>query len=367
VPHVARFVRLHRLPARLHGAAAVALACALLTASGSGTANAATLAGRLGSPSDFVPALRVHAWSRPDGRLYTVQTEPGQPTYALDVPAGRYVVFAVPADPGAPPVYGAHTRFSVCARDAQRLGSGACRDHSLVEVEVAKRRVDGADVTDWYLDDAGIAALDRALGREPEAVDEAQLAAPKFSEYPVPRLATVPRAEELQPADDDRLERDRAALSAALVGTPTFAGRFAIVRVPCTSGATGCAGAAILDLPLGTVTYPPALNPLPPAGPCTDRGVLQFRRDSRLLTLTARDGDQLVTRFYVWDGENGRLRTVAQLANTLRERCVAAPGTPTAAPSATPASAPPTPGAPPAVGAPPPRGAPTPPVRPTPR
>jgi hypothetical protein len=299
---------------------AVALAGASLAPD---AARAATLGGRLGSPSDFVPALLVQAWSRPDGKLYSVRTEAGQASYSMDVPAGRYVVFAVPADPGAPPLYGAHTRFSVCARDAQSLAAGGCRDHSLVEVEVGKRRPTVADVTDWYLDDAAIAELDRALGLEPEAVEEAQLAAPKFSEYPVPRLATVPRALELQPLDDEpRLERDRAALAAALAAPPTFAGRFSIVRVPCASGAADCTGAAIVDLPLGTVTYPPALNPLPPAGPCTDRGVLQYRRDSRLLTLTARDGEQLVTRYYVWDGEDGRLRSVAQLASTLGERCV---------------------------------------------
>jgi hypothetical protein len=313
---------------------AVALAAlALLPA----VAQAVPIAGRLASPSDYVPALTVHAWSTTERRLYSVGTNAGQASFLLDVPPGRYVVFATPADPGAPPVYGAHTRFSLCAREPQSLESGACRDHALVEIEVAKRRVDGVDVTDWYLHDTVIAELDGILGRPAGAVDEAPLAAPRFSEYPAVRLAQVPRADELQPDPDPRVERDRTALVAALGAEPTFAGRFAIVRVPCGANAAvaatasapaappaaDCEAAAILDLPLGRVSYPDALNPLPAAGPCTDRGVLQYRRDSRLLTRTARDGDQLVTRYFVWDGEAARLRGVATLASGLAERCAA--------------------------------------------
>jgi hypothetical protein len=307
-------------------------------------AEAVPIAGRLGSPSDYVPALTVHAWSTTERRLYSVGTSAGQATFLLDVPPGRYVVFATPADPGAPPVYGAHTRYSLCAREPRSRESGDCRDHSLVEIEVDKRRVDGVDVTDWYLHDTVIAELDGILGRPAGAVDEAPLAAPRFSEYPAVRLAQVPRADDLQPDPDPRVERDRAALTAALAAEPTFAGRFAIVRVPCGANAadgatTGspaaspapeCEAAAILDLPLGRVSYPEALNPLPPAGPCTDRGVLQYRRDSRLLTRTSRDADQLVTRYFVWDGEAARLRSVAMLASGLPERC-ATPGNSAAA------------------------------------
>lgn len=299
-------------------------------------APAAPLAGRLGSPSDFVPALTVHAWSKSERRLHSVGTSAGQATYELDVPPGRYVVFATPADPGAPPIYGAHTRFSLCARDAPSLASGACRDHALVEVEVAKRRVDGVDVTDWYLDDAVIAELDALLGRSADAVDEVPLAAPRFSEYPSVRLASIPRAAGLQPDADPRVERDRAALVAALAAPPTFAGRFTVVRVPCGTtaadaaapGEPGCEGAAILDLSLGRVTYPDVLNPLPATDPCTARGGLQFRRDSRLLTRTAREGEQLVSRYLVWDGEAARLRSVATLTSDLPERCTAPAATP---------------------------------------
>jgi hypothetical protein len=297
---------------------------------------AAPLAGRVATPSDVVPALVVHAWSKTSGRAYSVTTAVGQTSYSLEVPPGRYVVFAAPADPGAPPVYGAHTRFSLCARDAKSLESGACRDHGLIEVEVAAKRIEGVDVTDWYLDDATVAQLDAALGRAAEAVEEAQLAAPKFSEYPAVRLAAVPRAAALQPEPDPRLERDRTALTTALAGAPTFAGRFAIVHVPCSGDAAArpdCDAAAILDLPLGRAVWPAALNPLPAAGPCTDRGVLQYRRDSRLLTITARDGEQLVTRYYVWDGEAARLTLVATLASAIGSRCTVVAPAPTPAAS----------------------------------
>jgi hypothetical protein len=302
--------------------AAAALAALLGVAS---PCAAVPVSGRVGTPSDVVPALTVHAWSAAAGKAWSVTTSAGQTTYVLDVPAGRYVVFATPADPGAPPVYGAHTRFSLCARDAKSLETGACRDHGLVEVDVAAKKVENVDVTDWYLDDAAIAQLDAALGRAAEAVDEAQLAAPKFSEYPAVRLAAVPKAAALQPDAEPRLERDHAALTAALAGAPTFAGRFAIVRVPCADAAArpDCEAAAVLDLPLGRVAWPTALNPLPAAGPCSERGVLQYRRDSRLITITAREAEQLVTRYYVWDGEAARLTLVATLASGIGTRCAA--------------------------------------------
>lgn len=311
----------------LHSSLRFVSAAAVLAATVGVAAPAAAVpvSGRVGTPSDVVPALTVHAWSAAAGKAWTVTTIAGQTTYALDVPAGRYVVFATPADPGAPPVYGAHTRFSLCARDAKGLETGACRDHGLVEVDVAAKKVENVDVTDWYLDDAAIAQLDAALGRAAEAVDEAQLAAPRFSEYRAVRLAEVPRATALQPDADARLERDRAALTAALAGAPTFAGRFAIVRVPCMDAAArpDCEAAAVLDLPLGRVAWPAPLNPLPPAGPCSERGVLQYRRDSRLMTITSREGEQLVTRYYVWDGEGARLTLVATLASGIGTRCAA--------------------------------------------
>jgi hypothetical protein len=302
----------------------------LIGALAAAAAAGAPLAGHVRAPSEYPPALVVHAWSPSTGRRLTVTTAAGQSTWTIDVPPGRYVVFATPADPGAPRVYAAHTRFSACARDGQRLASGACRDHGLEEIEVGRRRVDGVDVSDWFPDDAAVAEFDRALGRASQAVDEAQLAAPKFSEYPVARAAAAARAPALEGLPDPRLERDRAALAAALEAPATFAGHYAIVAVPCPAGAepaaAACSAAAVLDLASGRPAWPEPLNPLPGSAPCTDRGALQFRRDSRLLTVTGREGDQLVTRYYAWEGEALRLHLVATLANRLDERCVVVTG-----------------------------------------
>ena len=49
--------------------------------------------------------------------------------------------------------------------------------------------------------------------------------------------------------------------------------------------------------------------------------LLLFRRDSRLVTVTGRDKQELVTRYYVWDADRGLLRHVASLASALDERC----------------------------------------------
>jgi hypothetical protein len=308
-----------------------ALAAAARTAAASPSA-AATITGAVRAPADHDPALAVHAWSAATGKRYSTTTAPGQRTYWLAVPPGRYVVFAVPADPGAPPLYAGHTRFTLCARDVARLRAGECQDHALVEIEVAKKRVEGVDVTDWFLDGPTVADLARALDRPGDSWTEAELAAPKFREYPVAKVAAVRIGEPAETgappvltsidAAEPRFERDRAALEAALAASPNFAGRFALVRVPCAEGAAeGCSGAALLDVANGRVSYPPALNPLPAAEACLDRGVLQFRSDSRLLTLSGRDGDALVTRYFVLNPDAQSLRIVASLASEFAERC----------------------------------------------
>ena len=296
-----------------------ALTLAFALACMSGSAAAAALSGRLGSPAGHVPALTVYAWSLTGARLHSVTTEPGQEHYTLELPPGRYWLFAAPADPGAPPVYGGYTEFVSCARDAARRAAHACARHGLTTVPLGARRIDNIDITDWYLADATLAELDRILGRPgEEPPSELELAAPKFSEYPAQPLAAA-RAAALQGGSDARIVREREALVTALGSAPNFAGRFVLVRLGCGEH---CEGAALVELTSGRVAFPAALASLPAPGPCMERGALQFRRDSRLLTVTARDGEQLVTRYYVWDGESGTLRVVATLANALKERCV---------------------------------------------
>lgn len=302
------------VPVTVHLRAATA-ALLLLLAAG---AAAAPVTGRLGTPTDVVPALTLYAWSLTGAQLYSVTTASGQTSFALDLPRGRYWLFATPADPGAPPIYGAYTEFAACARVAER-GAPDCRAHRLRAVTVGAHGQDGVELTDWHLDDGVTRDLDRILGR-PEAgdVDEAQLAAPKFSEYPTPAYAG-PRAAALAAGGEARIERDREPLTAALGSAANFAGRMVLVRLGCGSG---CEQAALVDVASGRVAYPPALAELPASTPCSSRGPLLFRRDSRLMTITGRDKAELVTRYYVWDADSGLLRQVASLASALDERCV---------------------------------------------
>ena len=298
------------MPKRLTAAVLLSLLAA--------AAGAAPVSGRIGTPTDAVPALTVYAWSLTGAQLHSLTTEGGQTTFTLELPPGRYWLFAAPADPGAPPLYGAHTGFSACAHGTPPRDAD-CLQHALRPVTVGRRPVDGVDLTDWHLDDGVTRALDRILDRPAgEILDEAQLAAPKFSEYPALPYAGA-RAATLTTGGDARIERDQELLAAALTSPVNFAGRVVLVRLGCGAG---CETAALVDLATGRVAYPPALATLPTSTACSARGSLLFRRDSRLMTVTARDRTQLVTRYYAWDPDNGVLRLVASLASTLDEHCV---------------------------------------------
>lgn len=304
-----------------------------------------TVSGELGFLGELVPALRIHAWQPATGQHLVFTTQRQQKRYTMQLPAGRWILFARPNEPGAPDLYGAYSRFAACSRNPQALRAGACSDHSLVEVPVWKSgRVDGVDLTDWYLDDASAARLDAVLGRGPgESYTEAALAAPRFSEYPATLLppGTATTTVDADSADP-RLQRDQAAIAAALAKGPNFAGVLALFAVPggtatatTTSPATARPGngqaMAVLDLRSGQVRWPMALAEASLDNPCFDanveHGPVQFRRDSRLLTVTRQEGEQLVTRYLVWNDTKGRLEEVASLASALPERCRPATGT----------------------------------------
>jgi hypothetical protein len=287
---------------------------ALFLALAAGAA-AAPVSGRLGTPTGVVPPLTLYAWSLSGARLYSVTTDGGQTSFTFDLPRGRYWLFATPAEPGAPPLYGAYTAFAACAHAAER-DPAAC-GHELKVLSVGAHGQNGVELSDWHLDDAVTRDLDRIVGRPDGDGDEVRLAAPKFSEYPAPAYGG-PRAAALAAGGDERLERDRELLAAAFAGAANFAGRMVLVRVGCGSG---CEQAALVDLASGRVAYPPALAELPAGTPCSSQGPLVFRRDSRLLTVTGREQSELVTHYYVWDWDGGQLRLVASLASALDERC----------------------------------------------
>lgn len=287
---------------------------ALLIVLAAGAAGA-PVSGRLGTPTGVVPPLTLYAWSLTGARLYSLTTAGGQTSFSLDLPRGRYWLFATPADPGAPPLYGAYTAFAACGHAAERDATEC--GHELKVITVGARGQSGVELSDWHLDDAVTGDLDRIVGRSDGDGDELRLAAPKFSEYPAPAYGGS-RATALAAGADERLERDREALAAALAGPANFAGRMVLVRVGCGAG---CEQAALVDLATGRVAYPAALAELPASTPCSSRGPLVFRRDSRLVTVTGREQNELVTHYYVWDADGGQLRLAASLASALDERC----------------------------------------------
>jgi hypothetical protein len=277
-------------------------------------AGAAEVSGRVGTGRPGAPALRVYAWSRSANRLYSLASGTAV-HYRLELPPGRYWLFAGLEGSGASPIYGAYTGFVRCSRPATRppaadaTADPDCSSHALTEVSVAGRRLADIDLTDWALDDASATALDNLLGRPPgDPYDESGRAAPKFSEYPA-RAGSAASA-----AHDPTGERpaDREALAAALGSPPNFAGRLSLVPAGCDGS---CTGVALIDHASGTVRYPVALNPLPDAPPCEARATLQYRRDSRLLIVRSgapkgARGTTTVT-YYTVEGDTAELRVVA--------------------------------------------------------
>ena len=118
-----------------------------------------TISGGVAFPGDSIPALTVVAVPEGGGAPFTVETKAGQRSYRLEVPEGRYIVFAIPHgtgvedEPGQPPMRGAYSAFSECVLDhPEKAADGQCEDHSLRVVEVgAKQMRKHINLYDWYL------------------------------------------------------------------------------------------------------------------------------------------------------------------------------------------------------------------------
>ena len=116
-----------------------------------------TITGRLSYPSEYIPPLRVAAFSLTDGKAYFVHTATNQQEYSLEVPAGTYYVVAYlhEGTPGSTgqvdsyaldggPFAGGYTQMVPCG-----LAVG-CEDHSLLPVVVVAGETVTADPMDWY-------------------------------------------------------------------------------------------------------------------------------------------------------------------------------------------------------------------------
>ena len=122
-------------------------------------ASAGTITGGVAFPGDTIPALTVVAVEQTSGKQFATETKAGQRSYRLELPEGRYIVFAIPHGPGVedeagqPALRGAYSAFSVCVlATPEKAAEGGCQDHQLLTVELgAKETRRRVDLYDWYL------------------------------------------------------------------------------------------------------------------------------------------------------------------------------------------------------------------------
>jgi hypothetical protein len=258
---------------------------------------AGTIAGTVSFPSQVVPSMTVYASDLDTSRIHTVQLARGQVNFSVEVPPGRYLVFLAPNEPGAPDVYGAFTRYSQCALHAD----AACEDHALIPVAVTAKAPHAAvTIDDWYLTDDIAEQLDRIRGAAGDRSPKEPLSAPRFSEYPSESYeAGAPPKIDFGP--NELSQEDRELAEAALAGGPNFAGH---VTVTLTSCGAACGRVLLIDWRSGAVQELPAPESRDESQgmpPCRIDEAPQFRRDSRLLSLTRPEGTAVVTRYYVWN------------------------------------------------------------------
>ncbi|MEP6548816.1 MAG: hypothetical protein ABJD53_15245 [Gammaproteobacteria bacterium] len=267
-------------------------------------APAASIDGAIAFPSQLIPSMTVYATDVDSSRVRTLQLARGQTNFSVEVPAGRYLVFLAPNEPGAPNIYGAYTRYSLCTpHDA-----GKCEDHALVEVTVtAKARRVTVTIDDWYLTDDIAEQIDRIRGTAAGgASDSEPLSAPRFSEYPSapPDGSSPPK---LDLGVSELSEEDRAMVRTALENGPNFAGH---VTATLTSCGLACGRIVLVDWHNGTVRELAAPNPrteMQATLPCRPEEALRFRRDSRLLMVTRVRGAAVVTQYFVWNQNSAAL------------------------------------------------------------
>lgn len=293
-------------------------AAALVAALVSSAAWSGTLSGRIAFPGRTPPAATVYLRGLDGLSLHQQTLKRGETEYSLEVPAGRYWVFARPDEPGLTELYGAHTQFSRCNSATGGEGVPECTDHSLVAVDVpAGNTVMRVDIDDWMLSDEAAAELDSLLGTPSAALDGAELGRPRFSEYRVPRSPDL-QVTPLDLASEPRAAPFAAQLQEAALAGSNFAGRFMLLRVACGEQ---CARVAIVDLSNGAITLPEALSQGLGSLPCRSERELDFRDDSRLLEVTRRDAEFVVTDYLLWDGEQRRFAPLTQYRRSLERFC----------------------------------------------
>jgi hypothetical protein len=298
----------------------VRLSLAAVTSLGqSAGALAGTIEGAVTFPSQLVPSMTVYASELDTARVHKVRLARGQASFSVEVPPGRYLVFLAPNEPGAPDIYGAYTRYSLCAShdiDAQ------CADHALVPVTItAKAPRAAVTIDDWYLTDDSAEQIDHILGAADGARFPSEpLSAPRFSEYP---------SESFEAAVNPKIDfgggelsaEDREMVQQALSGGPNFAGHVTAILTNC---GPACGHLVLVDWRSGQVQEPAPLTEIQGALPCRREEAVLFRRDSRLLSVTRMRGAAVVTQYYVWNQNTDALVQSGEYQRTSQAFCAVA-------------------------------------------
>jgi hypothetical protein len=294
---------------RLLPAAVVSLALSAGAAAG-------TIDGTVTFPSEQIPSMTVYASDLDTSRVHSVQLTRGQSNFTVEVPAGRYLVFLAPNEPGAPNVYGAYTEYSLCApHDVD----GKCEDHGLVPVVINARTPHGAvAIDDWYLSDDVAGQIDRIRGAAASFYSE-PLSAPRFSEYPSASfdVSAAPKID----LGGELSEENRALMQQSLASGPNFAGHVTVTLTRC---GPACGRLVLVDWRSGVVQELSAQHPpgdIQGTLPCRTEEALLIRRDSRLLSVTKTRGTAVVTQYYVWNPKNSMLILCAEYQRSSQTFC----------------------------------------------
>jgi hypothetical protein len=273
-------------------------------------------------PAELVPSMTVYASDLDTSTIHLVQLARGQANFTVRVPPGRYLVFMAPNEPGAPNVYGAYTQYSLCASH----DIGKCEDHTLVPVAITARAPHAAvTIDDWYLTDDVAEQIDRIRGVAGGAHLES-LSAPRFSEYPSVDFDATAKPK-VDSGSGELSEGDLEIVQHALLSGPNFAGHVTVTLTRC--GLT-CGRLILADWRSGAIQELPLQGPQgAPAEtegtlPCRADEALQFRRDSRLLSVTRVRGGAVVTQYYVWSQKNGALVQSGEYQRTSQTFCAVA-------------------------------------------
>jgi hypothetical protein len=280
-------------------------------------AEGATIEGVVAFPSQFSPPMTAYAFDLDTSRIHSVPVAGGQANFSVEVPPGRYAVFLAPNEAGAPNIYGAYTRYSLCAE--QETGAN-CADHRLATVTVSAKGPRAAvKIDDWYLTDEVADQIDHFRGIATNA-GAGPLSAPRFSEYPILRF-DAPTAPTIDFGGAGLSAEERATVLQVMAGGPNFAGQVTATLTHCGAA---CARLVLVDWRRGALQEPPSLTEIQGTLPCRADEALEFRRDSRLLSITRMRGAAVVTQYYVWNPADATLALNAEYEFSTQNFCAAA-------------------------------------------